>query len=277
MRSMVRRIVSARAWAVLVLGAGLCACRDGSSSSTAPSASAAPSDASAAQPSAPSVPMPQIRLHGDQVLLENKFAGTTRVVTEVGRLQKIDKLYDDLKGVRESFKQAHPSESFPGRAMISAEPETPALAFKSAFQSAVFAGYPHMMVETAGGFVVVDGLVPDPPDAPTRKNLADLTVSLEDGKVTIAEKRDLTVVSETTIDPGAWDAPFQTRLAEQVTELVLRREVRSNALFAIQVRCANALPFARLGTVLRALRSAHERLAGPGLEANAFSVVFAVN
>jgi biopolymer transport protein ExbD len=72
------------------------------------------------------------------------LAGSTRAVEELGRMQKIDELFNLLKNKRELWKQVSPNKPFPGVCILQVDQNVSALVVKSVFQTAAFAGYPNV-------------------------------------------------------------------------------------------------------------------------------------
>ena len=87
---------------------------------------------------------PMVAVNGNQILVDGVQAGSTRSVEELGRLQKIDELFNVLKQKRELWKQVQPNKPFPGVAILQVDQNVPALVVKSVFQTAAFAGYPNV-------------------------------------------------------------------------------------------------------------------------------------
>jgi biopolymer transport protein ExbD len=87
---------------------------------------------------------PMVAVNGNQILVDGVPAGSTRAVEELGRLQKIDELFNMLKQKRELWKQVQPNKPFPGVAILQVDQNVPALVVKSVFQTAAFAGYPNV-------------------------------------------------------------------------------------------------------------------------------------
>jgi biopolymer transport protein ExbD len=87
---------------------------------------------------------PMVAVNGNQVLVDGQLAGSTRAIEDVGRMQKIDELFDMLKRKRELWKSFHPNREFPGVAILQVDQEVPTLVVKSVFQTAAFAGYPNI-------------------------------------------------------------------------------------------------------------------------------------
>jgi biopolymer transport protein ExbD len=87
---------------------------------------------------------PLVVVNGSQILVDGTQAGSTRAVEELGRMQKIDELYDILKAKKELWKQVEPGKPFPGVVILQIDEMVPSLVVKSVFQTAAFAGYPNV-------------------------------------------------------------------------------------------------------------------------------------
>src|SRR6476659_7600478 len=87
---------------------------------------------------------PMVAVNGNQILVDGYLAGSTRAIEELGRLQKIDELFNILKAKRELWKSVQPGKPFPGVCILQVDQEVPALVVKSVFQTAAFAGYPNV-------------------------------------------------------------------------------------------------------------------------------------
>ncbi len=85
-----------------------------------------------------------VAVNGNQILVDGVQAGSTRAVEELGRLQKIDELFNVLKNKRELWKQTHPGKDFPGVVMLQIDQNVKAVIVKSVFQTAAFAGFPNV-------------------------------------------------------------------------------------------------------------------------------------
>jgi biopolymer transport protein ExbD len=90
------------------------------------------------------VEAPMVAVNGNQVLVDGSLAGSTRAIEDVGRMQKIDELFDVLKRKRELWTSFHPQKPFPGVAILQVDEDVPALVVKSVFQTAAYAGYPNI-------------------------------------------------------------------------------------------------------------------------------------
>jgi biopolymer transport protein ExbD len=87
---------------------------------------------------------PMVAVNGNQILVDGALAGSTRAVEELGRMQKIDELFNILKNKRELWKQVQPNKPFPGVCILQVDQNVSALVVKSVFQTAAFAGYPNV-------------------------------------------------------------------------------------------------------------------------------------
>ena len=248
---------------VLLLGAmsALGSCRKG-----APGA--------APDASAPGEGGPSIRVEGTQVSMNGEMVGSTRAIQDLGRMQRVDDLFDRLKAARETFKMENPGTPFPGRATIAVPGDTTLLVFKSVFQTAAFAGYPNLLVDASPGLVPIQAIIPGPAAAPSPR--VALHVGLLASAVTMIEKHGATVTHQDRVEMPASDAELGDRVGRAVVDHVLRRDVRALPVMAVILSMENGLPFAKLAAVLRGLRAAHERLAGPGDEDGAFVVRLSV-
>jgi biopolymer transport protein ExbD len=96
---------------------------------------------------------PMVAITGTQILVDGHPAGSTRVVEEANRLQRIDELFNILKNKRELWKQLNPGKEFPGVVVLQVDRKVPALVVKSVFQTAAFSGFPNVsfMVGRMGG------------------------------------------------------------------------------------------------------------------------------
>ncbi len=84
---------------------------------------------------------PMVVVNGNQVLVDGVLAGSTRSIEELGRMQRIDELFNLLKAKRELWQQVQPNKVFPGVCILQIDQNVPALVVKSVFQTATFAGY----------------------------------------------------------------------------------------------------------------------------------------
>ena len=90
------------------------------------------------------VDAPMVAVNGNPVLVDGSLAGSTRAIEDLGRMQKVDELFDMLKRKRELWKSFHPNKPFPGVCILQVDEEVPALVVKSVFQTAAYAGYPNI-------------------------------------------------------------------------------------------------------------------------------------
>jgi biopolymer transport protein ExbD len=87
---------------------------------------------------------PLVALAGSQILVDGNLAGNTRAIEDSKRLQRIDELFNVLKGKRELWKQLHPNKEFPGVVVLQIDQDVTAIVVKSVFQTAAFSGYPNV-------------------------------------------------------------------------------------------------------------------------------------
>jgi biopolymer transport protein ExbD len=87
---------------------------------------------------------PMVAVNGNQILVDGALAGSTRAIEELGRMQKIDELFNLLKNKRELWKQVQPNKPFPGVCILQVDQNVSAIVVKSVFQTAAFAGYPNV-------------------------------------------------------------------------------------------------------------------------------------
>ena len=81
---------------------------------------------------------------GSTILVDGNVAGNTRAIEDSKRLQRIDELFNILKGKREVWKQLHPGRDFPGVVVLQVDQDVQAVVVKSCFQTAAFSGYPNI-------------------------------------------------------------------------------------------------------------------------------------
>jgi biopolymer transport protein ExbD len=96
---------------------------------------------------------PMVAITGTQILVDGTPAGSTRVVEEANRLQRVEELFNILKNKRELWKQLNPGKDFPGVVILQVDRKVPALVVKSVFQTTAYAGFPNVsfMVGRLGG------------------------------------------------------------------------------------------------------------------------------
>jgi hypothetical protein len=221
---------------------------------------------------------PRIRVQGSEIQLDEKPAGSTRVIEDMGRMQKLDDLFDQLKAQRELYKSANPNQTFPGRATIGLPPEASVLVFKSVFQTAAYAGYPFLSADTGDSQLVrMWAIVPGPPgsELPPR---AALHVHVSDDKgIQLSEKRGTEPPTERALPMPASDTELRERMKAAMVDHFLRSDVRAVPMIDIVLHAENRMPFSKLGAVLRGLADAQKRLGGPGDEDGAFSIRLSVN
>ena len=87
---------------------------------------------------------PMVSINGSQILVDGAAAGNTHAIEDNKRLQRIDELFNILKGKREVWKQLHPGKDFPGVVVLQVDQDVSAVVVKSTFQTSAFAGYPNV-------------------------------------------------------------------------------------------------------------------------------------
>jgi biopolymer transport protein ExbD len=96
---------------------------------------------------------PMVAITGQMILVDGIPAGTTRIVKEANRMQKLDELFNMLKSKRELWTQLNPGKEFPQVVVLQVDRQVEAVIVKSVFQTAALAGYPNVsfMVKNRGG------------------------------------------------------------------------------------------------------------------------------
>ncbi len=215
------------------------------------------------------------------ITLDGKPAGSTDKITKLGRVHKLDGLFEKLKAKREQFKRANPGRDFPGKVVILAPTDTSLLVFKSAFQSSAYAGFPHVSVQTPSGFVSVEAWVPSPPD-PTQEldgpPPKDLHVQLGKLEVTFAEKQGDTVVFESIKSRGTSksEADLRALLTSAVVEHFKARKMSSFGRPDVLLHVDDELSFREATGAMVALEAAQRQLSADKPGEPAFELVFAV-
>ena len=90
------------------------------------------------------VDAPMVAVTGSQILVDGTPAGNTRAIEDSKRLQRVEELFNHLKGKRELWKQLYPQKEFPGVVVLQVDQDVQAVVVKSVFQTAAFAGYPNV-------------------------------------------------------------------------------------------------------------------------------------
>jgi biopolymer transport protein ExbD len=96
------------------------------------------------------VDAPMVTVQHGQILVDGVDAGSARAVEELGRMEKLDRLFELLRSKRQLWLQLQPHRQFPGVCVLAIDQDTPAIVVKSVFQTAAYAGYPNVsfMVKT---------------------------------------------------------------------------------------------------------------------------------
>jgi biopolymer transport protein ExbD len=87
---------------------------------------------------------PMVAITGSTILVDGNPSGNTRAIEDSKRLQRVDELFNILKGKREVWKQLHPGKDFPGVVVLQIDQDVTAVVVKSVFQTSAFAGYPNV-------------------------------------------------------------------------------------------------------------------------------------
>jgi hypothetical protein len=153
--------------------------------------------------------LPIVEIDDTFIRVDGASAGTIRSVEDVGRIQKVDRLYSLMKTQRETWKAAHPEKDFPGVAGLRVEPDLAALVLKSVFQTVAFAGYPRITLQLAGSLALYD-LEADLPWVPgwsSEAQASDMDVvqlRMDDehpDAVVVAWKHGKDVIKESSVAP----------------------------------------------------------------------------
>jgi hypothetical protein len=118
--------------------------------------------------------VPLVRLDRKDIRLGDKLVGSASAIEKLGQLTKIDDLFEQLKTLRAAWVHDHPDERLPGEYALEIAPDVSPLAAASVMMTAMFAGYPAAVLETASGPVKIRLLAPAPPgdgEAPLPKLL----------------------------------------------------------------------------------------------------------
>ena len=87
---------------------------------------------------------PIVAVTGSLILTDGNPTGNTRAIEDGKRLQRIDELFNYLKGTHDKWKQINPGKVFPGVVVLQVDQDVQAVVVKSVFQTAAFAGYPNV-------------------------------------------------------------------------------------------------------------------------------------
>jgi biopolymer transport protein ExbD len=90
------------------------------------------------------VDAPVVSVEHGQILVDGVDGGSALAIEELGRMERIDRLYQVLRNKRELYTQLQPGKPFPGVCILAIDEDTPAIVVKSVFQTAAFAGYPNI-------------------------------------------------------------------------------------------------------------------------------------
>mgnify|MGYP001554168982 CR=1 FL=1 len=216
----------------------------------------------------------------EAIYLEGERLAALALTTKDGRIQRVDDVFHALKARREQWKAAHPGQAFEGEVALWVDTRVNAVAVKSIFQTAAFAGYP------SAGFVArcncprevavipAQARVPGPPPEtppPQRPFLAVLQRS--------AEQVELFWTAD---DPAATLTVKPTELPRALEQIWARAHAADgpsgdpSQLAVVYVE--DALPFGSITPVLGALSVSKDRASANGARESfqAFKLTVAV-
>ena len=90
------------------------------------------------------VDAPLVGVSGTQIFVNGKPVGSTRSVSEGGRIIMIEELKSALSAIRETYKQTHPGKEPPTVAILEIDGRVESLVVKSVFQTAAYSGFPNV-------------------------------------------------------------------------------------------------------------------------------------
>lgn len=90
------------------------------------------------------VDAPLVGVSGTQIFVNGKPVGSTRTVSEGGRIIMIEELKAALSAIRETYKQTHPGKEPPTVAILEIDGRVESLVVKSVFQTAAYSGFPNV-------------------------------------------------------------------------------------------------------------------------------------
>jgi hypothetical protein len=202
---------------------------------------------------------PVVVVRGGDVELDGRSVGSTRAAEDLGRLQRVDGLFDALEARREEWKTKTPDQPFPGNVVLRCDDEVAMVAFKSVFQTAAYAGYPYLMVETARGFVAVDAQLPAPPSEDAPAPPKEVRLSLFDDKTLLRTKQGATVLSEKELTAAT--TPLAEAAISQIVLAHYRGEAPADVKLPNLVIEAQTAKVRALRVTLAALEAARTELA----------------
>ena len=96
--------------------------------------------------------VPVVVVERERILIDDQVVGSVQGLDTVGRMARVDAEFEALKAKREAWRAAHPTEAYPGVALLRVHRATKALVVKSVFQTAAFSGHPNLafVVEADG-------------------------------------------------------------------------------------------------------------------------------
>lgn len=96
---------------------------------------------------------PRVDIGTNHISLGGTPAGSVLAIDEVGRRQKVDELFDQLKRQREAWKEQNPGHSFPGAASLTAHAAASGVVLQSVVGTIFYAGYPTISIRVGGRFL----------------------------------------------------------------------------------------------------------------------------
>ncbi|MFO0761854.1 MAG: AgmX/PglI C-terminal domain-containing protein [Byssovorax sp.] len=165
-------------------------------------------------------------------------------------VEKIAPLFQTLKDRREDWKTAHPEGGFPGAVTLDLGPDLTCNAAMSAYMTAMFAGYPNIVMKQGAVEVSIPGDVPKPPtlsDPVPGAPKDAFAVFHADGNVELKPSRCL----------GAYDAVKEAELGATVKEWCGSQE---GCLGGFHLRCEAGIPMSRVMAVLATLRKSAPKM-----------------
>lgn len=140
---------------------------------------------------------PNLVCSGTRLWLDGEPLGDAQEVLATGQLRRLVPLFDALMAKRERWRGEHAGVQLPGEVVLWFDRSTPLRVFKSAFQTAAFAGYPNLQlaVRRRGGaadaiaYQMFDARVPGPPGSAPAPDPFTLHVDYQvDGRIQLAWK-----------------------------------------------------------------------------------------
>ncbi len=241
-----------------------------------PEASSAPLPVTKRDPlPSPEGPWPIVTLDGTAVILDGAEVGDTKRSVETGELGKIGGLYDALKKRREEWKSNHSNLRFPGVVGLRVSSKVPGGAFKCAFFTAAFAGFPVILVQDASApsdIVELDAMVPGPPELyvePPEPPRPQLTVRQDASELHLVWTLGAAVLSDETVTR----ATLASSLCAGWKERGSRHDASDPRADIVQLRLPNLGPSTDAVALTKAIATCTRRVdkgAAPSVEVPVF-------